>query len=116
MGQEARFWQQLKRRLEKIDRKKIHFERIESLFGTGFPDVLICYYGKYILLELKVHPNKLSANQILWHKNHTVAGGNVWTITKYKTRIECANSKGHLLPVSLGNIEELLKEITKENK
>lgn len=76
---EKDFWKQWKRQLDKESNKALHYERIENVYGTGIPDILLCYKGRYILVELKVHPNKKQPQQIIWHRQHTRAGGEVWT-------------------------------------
>lgn len=117
MRSEKRFWGQLKRRLDRIDKQKLHYERLESIYGTGLPDVLVCYCGGYALLELKVYPNKLSPNQKVWHRNHAKAGGNVWTVTQkgLVLSLDRAGVSPRTLVCSLSDIETTIKEITNGN-
>jgi hypothetical protein len=116
---ESELWKKIKRQLEKIPKEDIHYERIENRYGTGIPDVLLCYQGNYSLLELKVHPNKLQKNQRVWHNWHTRAGGNVWIVTYKdatntlflaKTENEESNKEIEF------SIQKLLEEINNGNR
>lgn len=114
MRSEKNFWTGLKRQLDKL-KPKLHYERIENKCSRGTPDVLICYCGWYVLIELKVKPNKLSNTQQVWHKLHTRAEGNVVTFTyDVKTkRVEVTKEGEFLFDFSWvrPNILEVIRSI-----
>lgn len=48
-----------------------------GMMMTGLPDLIVCYKGQYVGLEVKMHGNKASKVQELIHKRIAQAGGYV---------------------------------------
>ena len=63
---EKLFWSRLQRYLK--TNKKGFWVRIESPVSPGVPDVMICYDGKIILLELKWSESKKKSSRALTYK------------------------------------------------
>lgn len=63
---EKLFWGRLQRYLK--TNKKGFWVRIESPVSPGIPDVMICYDGKIILLELKWSESKKLSSRALTYK------------------------------------------------
>jgi hypothetical protein len=63
---EKLFWSRLQRYLK--TNKKGFWVRIESPVSPGVPDVMICYQGKIILVELKWSESKKLSSRALTYK------------------------------------------------
>lgn len=63
---EKLFWGRLQRYLKAT--KKGFWVRVESPVSPGVPDVMICYAGKIILLELKWSESKKKSSRALTYK------------------------------------------------
>jgi hypothetical protein len=73
---ETRFYlNKVKPALEKIP--DLFSEKISQVSIRGFPDVLICYKGQFVVWELKVPPNKVKFGSLQWNKLRSIssAGG-----------------------------------------
>lgn len=66
---EKLFWSRLQRYLKAS--KKGFWARVESPVSPGIPDVMICYEGKIILLELKWSESKKKSSRALTYKLST---------------------------------------------
>lgn len=72
----------------------LFFEKISQVSIRGFPDVLICYKGNFIVWELKVPPNKVKYGSLQWNKLTSIS-----------------KAGGIAREVTPGNLEEALEEI-----
>jgi len=81
---EKQTWQNLKWAIDKV--KGIHYQRIEDALTAGIPDLMLCYQGKVIFVELKqrdAFPKRpatpvrigFKPAQYLWITKHQKAGG-----------------------------------------
>jgi Holliday junction resolvase len=86
---EQRFWDHLHN--NKLIHGDVH--RIENKVELGTPDVVACYKGTQVWIELKVgKPNQLLTlireEQFLWHIMHTFKGeGRVFVLLRYMDSI-----------------------------
>ena len=84
MGSETSTWSNIKKRLDRI--KGCHYQRYEDSLSNGIPDVMICYLGFVLFVELKqldAFPAKAKTpvrlkfrrDQYNWLYFHKKAGG-----------------------------------------
>lgn len=103
MTPEQKFWQKIKPYIPG------HVCRIENSAGSGMPDVMVCYRGVTVWIELKVAVNEkvlLRRYQWGWTKEHTEAGGKVVILAEFPTCIKAWHAHVWCTAVAYGNTDE----------
>jgi len=117
-GPEKRFWKRV--RLE----WRGHACRVEASLGgcdPGTPDTSLGWAGKNMWVELKVWPDPLSAEQIVWHTDCTQRGGgarvlcelpngNVW-LTGYSIYMNAVRASSRPTGNSLQGVLKFLMQV-----
>lgn len=76
---ETQFKEKIQKYLNKIG--AYHVKQHGSVFTrAGIPDILVCYHGKFIGLELKVGSNKTSVLQDYEIEQIIKSGGIAWVL------------------------------------
>lgn len=82
MTPETKFKIEVKRWLKKMGIYHIGYPA-GQFSVRGVPDSLLCISGKFIGVEFKIFPNKLSEYQIIQIEKIRQAGGIVWVLYPY---------------------------------
>ncbi len=73
--QEREFLQIVIKYLEGFSRKELAFQRIIDNHVKGISDILVCYHGVLVLLELKRDTGKPTVHQLRYIEKMEMAGG-----------------------------------------
>jgi hypothetical protein len=80
MQPETRFKEKVQKRLKELG-PDCWVVKVQQVAIRGTPDLLICYAGKFIAMELKVGSNKASPLQEHVLQAIRLAGGSAWVVT-----------------------------------
>lgn len=76
----------------------LYYWKASDRFTSGIADIIVCVQGQFVALELKDDKGKLSANQKLFAKKVTEAGG-VWAECRMvQDAIDAVNAARKKLP------------------
>ena len=58
--------------------------------GRGFPDLAVCYHGRWIMMEVKAQRGKLTPEQVVFHSE---CGGKVYIVRTRNEAITALNTE-----------------------
>lgn len=79
---------------------KVHWTRIENMVDTGTPDTWGVYQGVYFPVELKMVEGDwiyLRPAQVSWMRQHLIANGTPWLITRWDDLIMTVSMTNEIL-------------------